>query len=77
MSKGGPKKMRNSLLVADPPSTSCATLSKKKRLQAQTLPDATPSIGKTHPFNKITVTFKPLMEFYYPVGFRKFFITMT
>ena len=35
-----------------------------RRLQAQTLPDATPPIGKIHPFSKIAVAFKPLMEFY-------------
>ena len=31
------------------------------RLQAQTLPDATPPIGKIHPFSKMDVTFEPLM----------------
>ena len=33
------------------------------RLQAQTLPDATPPIGKIHPFSKMAVTFEPLMGF--------------
>ena len=34
-----------------------------RRLQAQTLPDATPPIGKIHPFSKMAVTFEPLMGF--------------
>ena len=42
-----------------------------RRLQLQTLPDATPPMGKIHPFSKIAVTFEPLMRF------RKFFISMT
>ena len=33
-----------------------------RRLQAQTLPDAIPQIGKIHPFSKIAVTFEPLRE---------------
>ena len=49
----------------------------KKRLQVLTLSDATPSIGKIHPFIKMTVTFRPLMEFNCPLGFRKILITMT
>jgi hypothetical protein len=32
-------------------------------VQAQTLPDATPPIGKIHPFSKMAVTFEPLMGF--------------
>ena len=32
-----------------------------RRLQAQTLPDATPPIGKIHPFIKIAITFEPVM----------------
>ena len=32
-----------------------------RRLQAQTLSDATPQIGKIYPFTKITITFNPLM----------------
>ena len=47
------------------------------RLQAQTLPDATPSMGKIHPFIKMTITFEPLLEFWCPLGFRKFLIIMT
>ena len=31
--------------------------------QAQTLSDATPIIGKIHPFGKINVTFDPVMQF--------------
>ena len=33
------------------------------RLQTQTLPDATPPIGKIHPFSKIIVTLDPLGGF--------------
>ena len=33
-----------------------------RRMQAQNLQDATPSIGKIHPFSKIAVTFEPLMR---------------
>ena len=43
-----------------------------RRLQAQTLPDATPPIDKIHPFSKMAVTFEPIMEFLCPSGFRKF-----
>ena len=32
------------------------------RLQAQTLNDATPVIGKIHPFSRIAVTFEPIMQ---------------
>ena len=43
-------------------------------LQVQTLPDATPPIGKIHPFtkgfSKMGVTFEPLMGFRCPSGFR-------
>ena len=34
-----------------------------RRLHAQTLPDATPPIGKIHHFSKMVVTFEPLMRF--------------
>ena len=34
-----------------------------RRLQAQTLPDEAPPIGKIHPFTKMDVTFKALMGF--------------
>ena len=33
-----------------------------RSLQVQTLPDATPPIGKSHTFSKITVTFEPIMQ---------------
>ena len=33
------------------------------RLQAQTLPDATPQIGKISPCTKMAVTFEPVMRF--------------
>ena len=29
----------------------------------QTLPDATPPVGKIHPFSKIAVTFEPIQRF--------------
>ena len=34
-----------------------------RRLQGQTLPDATLPIGKIHPFSKLVVTFEPLIQF--------------
>ena len=34
-----------------------------RRLQAQTLPDATPPIGKIYPFTKMALTFEPVMRF--------------
>ena len=46
------------------------------RLQAQTLPDATPPIGQIHPFIKMAITFEPLKRFWCPLGFRKFLIIM-
>ena len=33
------------------------------RLQAQTLPDATPPVGKIHPFSKIAITFELIRKF--------------
>ena len=33
------------------------------RLQAQTLTNETPSIGKIKPFSKIAVTLEPVMQF--------------
>ena len=41
---------------------------KKKKIscfiyKVQTLPHATPPLGKTHPFRKITVTFEPIQLF--------------
>ena len=35
---------------------------KKQAGYAQTLPDATPPIGKIHPYSKTTVTFELLMQ---------------
>ena len=32
------------------------------QVAGQTLPDATPPVGKIHPFSKITVTFEPLQR---------------
>ena len=40
-----------------------------RRLQAQTLPDATPRVGKIHPFSKIAVTFEPIKKFLCPSRF--------
>ena len=34
-----------------------------RRLQAQTLPDEAPPIGKIHRFSKMAVTFEPLIGF--------------
>ena len=34
-----------------------------RRLQAQTLPDATPPIRKIYPFIKMAVTVEPVMQF--------------
>ena len=34
------------------------------RLQAQTLPDAAPPVGKIYPFRKIGITFEPIQQFY-------------
>ena len=43
-----------------------------RRLQAQTLPVATSSLGKILPFTKITVTFEPTKQFRCPLRFRIF-----
>ena len=32
-------------------------------VQAQTLPDEAPQVGKIHPFSKIAVTFEPIQQF--------------
>ena len=36
----------------------------------QTLPDATPPVGKIHPFSKIAVNFEPIQRFRCPSRFR-------
>ena len=41
-----------------------------RRLQSQTLPDATPPIGKIHPFSRVTLTFEPMIQISYPLRFR-------
>ena len=41
-----------------------------RRLQVQTLPDATPPISKINPFSKITVTLGQVMQFGCPSRFR-------
>ena len=38
-----------------------------RRLQVQTLPDEAPPIGKIHPFSKMAITFKPVMQFVCPL----------
>ena len=38
--------------------------------EAQTFPDATPSIGKIHPFSKIAVHFLPIMQLGSALRFR-------
>ena len=48
-----------------------------RRLQAHTLPNEAPPIGKIHGFSKMAVTFEPLMGFGCPLGFKEFLITMT
>ena len=40
-----------------------------RRLQAQTLPDATLPIGKINPFSKIAITFDPVMKLLCPLRF--------
>ena len=37
-----------------------------------TLPDATPPVGKNHPFRKIAVTFEPIQRFRCPSRFKFF-----
>ena len=39
---------------------------------AQTLPDATPPVGKIHTFSKIAFTFEPIQRFRCPSRFRIF-----
>ena len=41
-----------------------------RRLQAQTLPNATPPIGKILPFSKIAITFDPIVRFGCPLRLR-------
>ena len=57
-------------------SVPCWQTSLLRRLQAQTLPNATPPIGKIYPFSKMAVIFEPVMQFSCPSGFKKFFITI-
>ena len=49
----------------------------KPAVQAQTLPNAPPLIGKVNCFSKITVTFELLMRVWCSSRFRNLFITMT
>jgi hypothetical protein len=41
-----------------------------KPAAGQTLPHATPPVGKIHPFSKIAVTFEPIQQFKCPPRFR-------
>ena len=41
-----------------------------RRLQAQTISDATQTLGKIPPFTKIAVTFDPMKQFRCPLRFR-------
>ena len=41
-----------------------------RRLQAQTLTDAAPPVGKIHPFSKIAVILEPVMWFWCPSRFK-------
>ena len=41
-----------------------------RRLQAQTLSDEAPPIGKIHPFSKTAIPFEPVMQFGCSSGFR-------
>ena len=41
-----------------------------RRLQAQTLPDEAPPMGKINPFSNIAVTFEPVMQMGCPSEFR-------
>ena len=41
-----------------------------RRLQAQTLPDEAPPMGKMNQFSKMAVTFEPVMQFKCPLGLR-------
>ena len=34
-----------------------------RRLQAHTLPDATPQLGRINPFSEISITFEPIQQF--------------
>ena len=41
----------------------CLQTSLLRRLQAQTLPDEAPPVGKIYQFSKIAVTFEPIQRF--------------
>ena len=43
-----------------------------RRMQAQTLPNATPPTGKINPFSKIAIPFEPVMRFGCSLRFRTF-----
>ena len=45
-----------------------------RRLQVQTLHDATPPLSKIPPFTKIVVTFEPMKKFRCPERFKTYFL---
>ena len=51
-------------------SARCQETSLLRRLQALTLPNATPPIAKIHPFSKIAVTFEPIRQLWWPSQFK-------
>ena len=55
--------MSNKGVFRTAPATPGLLTSLQRRLQAQTLLDKTPPIGKIDPFNKIAITFEPMMLF--------------
>ena len=54
--------MSNEAVCRTAPATPGLSISWLHRLQAQTLPDATPPIGKIPPFSKITKTLEPVEQ---------------
>ena len=44
----------------------CSTTSLLRRLQAPTLSDEAPPVGKIYPFRKIAITFEPVQRFWCP-----------
>ena len=57
------KEMKKAFPSKQKPLPTVVRTSLLRRLQAQTLHDATPPICKINPFRKMTVTFEPLMQF--------------
>ena len=57
------KEMKKAFPSKQKPLPTGVKISLLRRLQAQTLHNATPPICKINPFRKMTVTFEPLMRF--------------